>query len=207
MAENLWPAIHEERRALADDLAGLSDEQWTTPSLCSGWTVHQVLAHQVATAKMTPGRFAGKFIGAGFNFNRMSAADVAAESRGGPAATLASFRAAENRTTAPPGPKASWLGEALVHSEDIRRPLGIKRDYPAGAVTRAIAFYAGSNALIGGKRRAEGLTLKATDTDWEMGSGPVVEGPAISLLLAVTGRGAAVTDLSGPGAAILASRT
>jgi len=44
MAESPWPTIHAERAALADDLAGLSAEQWATPSLCQGWTVHQVLA-------------------------------------------------------------------------------------------------------------------------------------------------------------------
>ncbi|MDX6302226.1 MAG: hypothetical protein QOF53_3440, partial [Nocardioidaceae bacterium] len=29
------------------------------------------------------------------------------------------------------GPEATWLGEAFVHGEDIRRPLGIHHAYPS----------------------------------------------------------------------------
>jgi hypothetical protein len=69
-----------------------------------------------------------------------------------------------------------------------------------------IDFYSGSNVLIGGKRRVEGLTLRATDADWSHGSGPVVEGPAMSLLMATAGRGVALDDLSGEGLATLRAR-
>ncbi len=206
MTDSVWPSIHAERQALAQDLAALTAAQWATPSLCSGWTVHQVLAHQVATAKMTPGAFLTKFAGAGFSFTKFTDKQVAIEAAGGPAATLAAFRAVETATSSPPGPKDSWLGEALVHSEDIRRPLGLHRDYPLPAVTRAISFYAGSNAIIGGKKRVAGLTLRATDTDFAHGSGPEVTGPAMALLLATAGRTAALDDLTGPGLATLRAR-
>jgi hypothetical protein len=106
----------------------------------------------------------------------------------------------------PPGPIDSWLGETIVHAEDIRRPLGIAHTYPVNDVTRIAAFYRGSNLLIGGKRRAAGLTLRATDADWSAGSGPEVAGPAISLVLAITGRPAALDDLSGEGLAALNQR-
>jgi uncharacterized protein (TIGR03083 family) len=206
MADSVWPTIHAERKALAEDLANLSAEQWKTPSLCADWNVHEVLAHQLSAAKMTPPKFFAKFASAGFNFNRFAAKEVAAESAGGPASTLAAFRAAQSRTSAPPGPKDTWLGEAFVHSEDIRRPLGIKREYPLPWVTRAIKFYSTSNAIIGGKTRVAGLTLKATDTDWSIGSGPLVEGPAIALLLAASGRKSALDELTGPGVETLRAR-
>jgi uncharacterized protein (TIGR03083 family) len=206
MADDMWRTIHAERGALADDLAGLTPAQWNTPSLCTGWTVLQALAHQVSTAKMTPPRFFAKMAAARFNFQRFSAKGIAAESAGGPDATLASYRAVKNASTSPPGPKLSWLGETFVHSEDIRRPLGIAHTYPVDWVTKVIEFYSGSNVLIGGKRRVAALTLKATDADWSHGSGPVVEGPALSLLLATTGRKAALDDLTGPGLATLAAR-
>jgi uncharacterized protein (TIGR03083 family) len=206
MSENPWPVIHAERKALAADLAGLTNEQWATVSLCSNWTVHEVLAHMVATAKMTPPKFFAKMAGAGFNFTKMSDKDVAAESAGGPAATLASFQSVRESTSAPPGPKDSWLGETLVHAEDIRKPLGISHAYPLPWVTRAIEFYSKSNLLIGGKSRLVGLTLKATDTDWSLGTGPMVEGPALALLLAATGRKVALDELSGPGVESLRSR-
>jgi uncharacterized protein (TIGR03083 family) len=203
---DIWPVIHAERRALADDLTDLTPEQWRTPSLCPGWSVHDVLAHMVSTAKLTPPAFFAALAASGFRFNRFTDKRIAAERAGGPTATLAAFRAVETATSAPPGPKLSWLGETLVHAEDIRRPLGIAHEYPAASVTAVTEFYAGSNVLIGGKRRVAGLTLRATDTDWSHGSGPVVAGPARALMLATTGRTAALDELTGPGVELLRSR-
>ena len=115
-----------------------------------------MLAHMVATAKETPPRFFAGMVRSGFRLARLTEKHIAEERAGGPAATLAAFRAVETATSAPPGPKLSWLGEALVHAEDIRRPLGIQHAYPLDAVTRVTEFYAGSNVLIGGKRRVTG---------------------------------------------------
>jgi uncharacterized protein (TIGR03083 family) len=199
VADDIWPVVHAERRALADDLAPLTPEQWSTPSLSQGRTVLQTLAHMVATARMTPVAFLGKMAASGFRFERMAAREIDAMSAGGPAATLERFRAVENASSGPPGPTDSWLGETLVHGEDIRRPLGVRHDYPVDAVTRVIDFYARSNLMIGGKRRVSGLMLQATDADWSHGSGPVVAGPAMSLLMVTAGRRAALDDLSGPG--------
>jgi uncharacterized protein (TIGR03083 family) len=206
MSDDIWPVVHAERRALAADLADLTPEQWETPSLCAGWSVHDVLAHMVATAKETPPAFLLGMIRSGFRISRMTEKRITEERAGGPAATLAAFRAVETSRSAPPGPTTSWLGEALVHAEDIRRPLGIRHDYPSPAVTAVTEFYAGSNLLIGGKRRVTGVTLKATDTDWSHGSGPAVEGPAVALMLATTGRTAALADLRGPGLETLRSQ-
>ncbi|MCW2794928.1 maleylpyruvate isomerase family mycothiol-dependent enzyme [Nocardioides sp.] len=206
MTDSIWPTIHAERTALADDLTDLTAAQWATQSLCAEWTVHDVFAHLLSAAKMTPPRFFARFAAAGFKFNNFTAKQVAVEGAGGPTATMAAFRAAEPRQTAPPGPKDTWLGEAFVHGEDIRRPLGISRAYPLPEVTRTVAFYARSNAIIGGRSRVAGVTLKATDTDFSVGSGPLVEGPAISLLLAASGRKVALDDLTGPGVDVLRGR-
>ena len=206
MTESIWPTIHAERRSLAADVDDLSEQAWSTQSLCGEWTVHDVLAHLTSAALMTPPKFVARFAAAGFDFNRFTGRQVAREGAGGPAATLAAFRVAQDRESAPPGPKETWLGEAFVHGEDIRRPLGIVHDYPLPFVTRAVAFYSKSNAIIGGRDRVAGLTLRATDTDFAVGSGPIVEGPAISLLLAASGRPSGVDDLSGPGVETLRSR-
>src|SRR3954468_5323183 len=115
MSDDIWPTIHAERQALADDLTGLTDAQWQTQSLCTDWTVHQVLAHLLSAAKMTPPKFATRFAAARFNFNRFAANQVGLEAADDPAATLAAFRAVRDRRSAPPGPKDTWLGEAFVH--------------------------------------------------------------------------------------------
>ena len=105
-----------------------------------------------------------------------------------------------------PWPLIHGEREAVVHGEDIRRPLGIKRAYPPEAVTRSADFFRRSNLLIGSKRRITGLRLRANDLEWAAGSGPEVTGPAMALLMAMTGRAAALGDLTGEGAVTLRSR-
>ncbi|HJQ48700.1 MAG TPA: maleylpyruvate isomerase family mycothiol-dependent enzyme [Amycolatopsis sp.] len=201
-----WPVIHSERGALADDLSDLTAAQWQTESLCQGWSVHDVLGHLTSTAKMTLPQFLLRLAGSGFRFNSMADKNIARETAGGPDATLAEFRRVRSSTSAPPGPVDTWLGEAIVHAEDIRRPLGIRHTYPAESMQQAADFYKGSNLLIGAKNRIAGLRLHASDTDWTTGSGPEVTGPMLSLLLAMTGRTAAIDDLTGEGTASLRSR-
>jgi uncharacterized protein (TIGR03083 family) len=204
---DLWPTIRVERRALADDLASLPDERWATTSLCNEWTVRDVLAHMTATTRITPPRFLAKIIASGFSFGRMQAKDIATEGAGSAADTLARFQAQIDSTKRPPGPADTMLGETIVHAEDIRRPLGIAHEYPMAALQQVADFYKGSNLILGTKRRIDGLTLRATDGEWTHGSGPEVRGPMLSLLMAMTGRQAALDDLEGDGVTALRSRS
>ena len=50
------------------------------------------------------------------------------------------------------------------------------------------------------------LVHHATDAEWSAGSGPEVAGPALSLMMAIVGRQAALDDLSGEGVATLKGR-
>ncbi|MEY9965250.1 uncharacterized protein (TIGR03083 family) [Streptacidiphilus sp. MAP12-16] len=201
-----WPMIHAERRALLADARTLDADQWSTPSLCAGWTVRDVFAHLTATSMMTPGRFFGKLAGAGFSFQTMTAKDIAEMNSGTVEDNLSRFSERLEAVTSPPGPVDAMLGEALVHGEDFRKPLGLSREYPTDALARAADFYRGSNLLIGAKRRIEGLRLRAVDADWSTGAGPEVVGPMASLLLAMTGRRAALEDLHGDGVTTLSAR-
>ncbi|ORB55165.1 maleylpyruvate isomerase family mycothiol-dependent enzyme [Mycobacterium persicum] len=203
---DIWTTIAAERGALADDLARLTPAQWDTPSLCTGWTVRDVVAHLSATAALNPATFFLALARAGFNFDKFAEGQIAKRRGPDPAATLEEFRRLRQSTSAPPGPTTSWLGEVVVHGEDIRRPLGISHAYPPDAVAQVIDFYKGSNMLIGSKSRVSGLALRATDHDWQHGQGDEVKGPLLSLLLAMTGRVAGCDDLTGPGVPTLRSR-
>jgi uncharacterized protein (TIGR03083 family) len=203
---DVWPTIHAERKALAADLDGLSEDAWATPSLCGEWTVRDVLAHMTGTAKITTGSFFPKLIGSGFSLGRLQAKDIAEERGASPADTLARFKQEIDATGRPPGPIDTPLGETVVHAEDIRRPLGIKHPYPTNDVVRVADFYKNSNLILGTKRRIAGLSLEATDTAWRHGTGPTVSGPMLSLLMAMTGRKAVLDDLSGDGLATLRTR-
>ena len=57
-------------------------------------------------------------------------------------------------TKHPPGPNDTWLGEVLIHAEDIRRPLGIRHDYPAEAAAQVADADKGSNLVMGSKNRS-----------------------------------------------------
>ncbi|MCR6487915.1 maleylpyruvate isomerase family mycothiol-dependent enzyme [Amycolatopsis sp. OK19-0408] len=202
-----WPEIHRERAALAADLAELPADAWPTPSLCREWTVHEVLGHVVATAKLTPVTFFARLAGSGFRFTAMTGKNIARETAAGPEATLAQLRAHADDTTGPPGPADSWLGEVVVHGTDIRWPLGLDRAFPAATLVRVAEFYRRSNLLIGAKNRVAGLALRATDADWSAGTGPEVSGPLLALVLAMTGRAAALDRLGGAGLEQLSART
>lgn len=203
---DVWTTIPAERKALADDLSSLTDEQWDTKSLCSEWTVRDVLAHMTATAKISPGTFFGKLISSGFSLARVQAKDIARERGSSPADTLANFKAVVGSKKHPPGPNDTWLGEVVIHSSDIRRALGIDHQFPADAVVQVADFYKGSNLIIGAKKRIAGLQLRATDADWTTGDGPEVAGPIASLVMAMTGRKAALVDLKGDGVSELTAR-
>jgi uncharacterized protein (TIGR03083 family) len=146
---------------------------------------------------------------AGFNFDQDNAVGLAGERCADPALTLAGFRTVVTRTSTPPAALSTRLVEAFVHGEDIRRPLGIRSDYPAAHVATALEYQVRTSTKMGGgKERAAGFRLVATDTGFEHGSGDMlVRGTAISLLLAVSGRPVEADELSGDGARAFAKGT
>jgi uncharacterized protein (TIGR03083 family) len=203
---DVWPTVHAERRALAGDLEGLTDSQWDTPSLCLDWTVRDVVAHMTSTAKISGATFFPKLVGSGFSLTRMQAKDITRERGESPSVALQGFTSVIDSSKHPPGPGDTWLGEVLIHSEDIRRPLGVEHEYPREAVVEVAEFYKGSNLVIGAKRRITGVRLRATDAEWTTGEGPEAAGPILSLLLAMTGRKAPLDELSGDGVEVLRGR-
>ncbi|MGE3285768.1 MAG: maleylpyruvate isomerase family mycothiol-dependent enzyme [Pseudonocardia sp.] len=204
---DIWPVVHAERAALIADLETLTPEQWATPSLCEGWDVHDVLAHLVDVARTTRLGFVLAMARARFDFDRQNADGLAAHRGATPTDTLAAFRAVRTWTATPPAPLETRLGEAFVHGEDIRRPLGLRGSYPTPYVVRSLALQVRTDELWGGgKQRVAGVTLQATDAEYRHGDGPVVEGPALALLLVTCGRSVALDELSGPGLERLAAR-
>ncbi|GAA4525061.1 maleylpyruvate isomerase family mycothiol-dependent enzyme [Amycolatopsis samaneae] len=206
MTNDVWPMVHTERAALIDDLTHLDDRRWDEPSLCAGWTVHDVVAHLVDTARTTRLGFVAGLVRARFDFDRQNARGVARERGASPRETLDRLRRVASRTSTPPAPLDTRLVEEVVHGEDIRRPLGLTHAYAPEAVVRALRLQARTPASFGGaKELTARLRLTATDAELSIGDGPEVRGPALSLLLAVSGRRVALEELDGPGAATLAT--
>ena len=203
---DLWPTVHAARAALADDLADLTDAQWATPSLCAGWTVREVVAHLTAAASIGPLRWTWSVLRSRFDFDRHNADRLAEHLGASPAETLARFRRIVPSTTSTFGPVEAWLGEVVVHAEDVRRPLGIAHHQPVEAVTPVAEFFASRDFTVPGRTLSAGLRLEATDGPFATGSGPLVSGPTLALTMALAGRRAHLDDLAGDGVAELTRR-
>lgn len=204
--DELWAMTHAERAALADDLAGLDDAQWTRPSLCGTWVVEEVVAHLTAAASIGRLRWLASALGARFDFDLHNARRLAEHRGATPAETLARFRSIATSTTAASGHTAAWLGEVVVHGQDIRRPLGLPTTPTTAAATAVADFYASRDFTVPSRTTIAGLRLDATDGPFATGVGPLVTGPTIALVMVMAGRSTYADDLTGPGLPTLRAR-
>ncbi len=202
--------MHEESRDLASYLGGLSDQEWTAPSLCTGWRVREVVSHMAAGHTASLGSYLSLLARNGFSVDRTS--DGLARSFAG-AHSNAEILAAFTRGTAgaPKGPtalvpKAELFTDHLIHHQDIRRALGHPRVVPADRLQAALAALGHLSARVGSKARMRGLRILAEDVPYEHGDGASLVGPAEALVMALSGRAAAASDLHGEGAGLLSRR-
>ena len=201
-----WKLIHKERAAIADTLTTLTAEQWATPSLCGGWSVRETAAHIVLGAEQTAPHFLGRMAANGFRFNTMMDRDARRTGVQAPDELIARLRARVTTTNKPPAPAMTMLGEVVVHSDDIRRPLGLENLSSPDVLIACLEMYKNASFPVGTKKRIDGLRLVATDVDWSHGTGPEVTGPAMSIVMAMTGRAAGLDELGGEGLATLRRR-
>jgi len=204
--DELWSAIHAERAALAADLTHLDADQWATPSLCGRWTVEEVVAHLTAAASIGGFRWFRSILAARFNPDVHNDRRLAEHRGATPAETLDRLRAVITSTTAASGHTPAWLGEVVVHAQDIRRPLSIARTAAVDALTAVATFYVSRNFTVASKTATAGLRLEATDGPFRHGDGPLVRGTTVALTMAMAGRATYCDDLDGPGAATLRER-
>ncbi|MGC0274041.1 maleylpyruvate isomerase family mycothiol-dependent enzyme [Pseudactinotalea sp. Z1739] len=197
--------MHAERRRLVRDVSGLGDDQWRVSSLCPGWDVHDVLAHLVDTARTGRVAFVRDLLMARMDFDLANANGIVRHKRQDPRDTVEALKQAADLTRTPPARLATRLVEAIVHGEDIRRPLGIIGWYPEAAIARALEYQLRTPVSFGGGReRAAGLRLIDRRTGAVWGRGEDVVADAIDLLLAVSGRRVDRECLTGSGASPLA---
>jgi hypothetical protein len=76
----------------------------------------------------------------------------------------------------------------------------------AAALTRTAEYYGSSNLPVLTKERATGLRLLGTDGPFAVGSGPLVTGPTLALMMAMADRAASCGELDGDGVDILGDR-
>jgi uncharacterized protein (TIGR03083 family) len=205
--KDLWVMIAEERVALADVLDGLTDDQWSTPSLCEGWSVRDVAAHLVMPFSLRLPRLLGKLAASRFDFDRFTFNEARGNVSRGPELAVVLRDNAEHRF-APPGlgPIAP-LTDIVVHGQDVCRPLGINRPVLPDRAEAILRFLSSAKATHGfvSRTRVRRLTWRCPEIPWSWGCGPEIAGSAESVILALTGRRVAA-ELSGPGVEVLCSR-
>jgi uncharacterized protein (TIGR03083 family) len=199
--DEVWQAIDDERASLAGLLDSLSEQEWETLSLCAGWRVRDVAAHlTLAQMGLLPAVVAAAR--ARGNFNRMIHDTAVRQARLPVREYAPRLRAmAGSRRKAPGVSHLEPLIDVLVHGQDIAIPLGRTRPVPTEAAMAAADRVWPDLFPWRAGRRLGGLRFRATDCSWTAGEGVLVEGPIAAILLLLTGRDAALAQLSGPGAA------
>jgi uncharacterized protein (TIGR03083 family) len=200
-------AVSAERRRLADSVADLTDEQWATPSLCTAWTVRDVIAHLTVTTRLTVPRLLRAAVRARGSFDRMEV-DLAAQRAAAytTAELVAQLRESADSTRRFPGSTPmDPLMDLVVHAQDVARPLDRRHVSPPDVVAACLAYVA-TNRFMGGPQRLAGVRLVSADTGWTSGDGAELRGPDVDLLLVAAGRRAGLDALDGPGTAVVAGR-
>ncbi|MGO8861903.1 MAG: maleylpyruvate isomerase family mycothiol-dependent enzyme [Acidimicrobiales bacterium] len=204
--DHLWALAHAERTALAEDLSGLNAEQWRHGTLCGRWDVEEVVAHLTAAASMNQWRWVRSMLGARFRVDVHNQRRMVEHRGSTPAETLKGFLAIIGTTTAPSGHTPAYLGEVVVHAQDIRQPLGLLRTPDVDALTPVADFFARRNFTVASRTAVAGLDLRAADGPFAAGTGPLVTGSTLALVMSMAGRTPYVDQLDGPGVPTLRAR-
>jgi uncharacterized protein (TIGR03083 family) len=198
---DLWTTIAEERASILETFEGLAAPQWDVPSLCGHWTVRQVLGHLIVAAAPPTGRFLSQVVKARGSFDTANDRLACIEAERPVDALLARYEERLGERNAPPGfgPRAP-LADVLLHSLDVRIPLGLPSDRAPERYAPALdmLFTRLAAAAFVPKGRPK-LRWVATDHTWAHGTGDEVHGTMAELTMAASGRGARVDALAGPG--------
>lgn len=206
---DLRPLIHAERRAMVARLRLVTDDQWLMPSLCEGWSIHDVAAHLVSPFVVSRGELFRTVLRTRSIAKAMDDRTRSIASRWTPGQVVDLLEQNADVDFHPPGlPFHAPFTDIVAHNCDIRWALGDDHDdWGDPARLRPILeFLAGPRARVGfvPPGRIKGLRLVATDIGWQHGEGPVAEGPALSVVMAMLGRTVGAADLRGEGVPALA---
>jgi uncharacterized protein (TIGR03083 family) len=203
-----WMVIAGQRRALAELLAGLDEDEWERASLCARWRVKDVAAH-VALAPQSPGivRILLKGLRARGDLQAVNRDMAVAHADRSTAALVSELRTlADSRRKPAITTVDNLLFDTMVHIQDIAVPLGLSAVMPLDAACEGATRVWRMGWPFWARRRLRGLRLVASDADWSAGDGAEVRGPIQALLLLLTGRTqAALPQLGGPGTQRLAA--
>lgn len=193
---DIHAAVADERRVLVAHLSRLTAPDWNHPSLCEGWSVRDVVAHLVRLESVY--RYSAPFfLGVARYGMRLNAYVREDARRRAQDTAVGDLLEALSQTRYETAPFARWhpiaavpLSELVVHGQDIRKPLGLVRDFDVERLVPVANLLKRRLGVIGRGGRPSGLRLEATDCDWSWGRGEVIREPLESLVMRLAGRGA-----------------
>lgn len=181
--------VAAEFASLADDLATVDAGAWDQPSLCSEWTVREVVAHVSMAARYSDEDFGARLAEYSFDFTKLSNEIARVDGEREPSELIKDLRSeALARWTPPGGGPLGALNHVVVHGLDATAALGLERSGSPDALIVVL-----TELTAGGVHKAfdiviDGLRFAATDLEWSFGDGNPVTGPAAELVLQLTGR-------------------
>jgi uncharacterized protein (TIGR03083 family) len=187
--QQLQPVVAAAFLSLADLLAGVSERQWDTPSLCAGWHVREVVAHMTMAARYSEQEFMAGLQRYAFDFTRFSD-EIAARDAGLPPAELvASLRSDVMQHWTPPGGGYHGaLNHVVIHGLDATVPLGVSRSCADEAIRIVLDDMTGGGGHANFGIGIDDRAFQSTDLEWSYGSGAALRGMAADLALALCGR-------------------
>jgi len=205
----IYARTTSNRLMIADFLETLDDNQWQTETLCAGWNAGHMAAHLLQPMLVGVGQFVRSVLRFRGDIDRTVDHFTRKLARKPRHELIALLREHAPDQVNPPriGPLGPFT-DTCVHLRDIARPLGLPIDVPNEHWCIVLDYLTSARVVrtLVPPGRLDGLDLVATDTDWRGGSGALLTGPIEALGMAASGREAALTDLSGPGRAVLAGR-
>lgn len=187
-------------------LEALPVDGWYAQSLCDEWSVDQVVAHLTAGATTGTARWIRSMLFAGFNPAKHNDRRLREQLGVTPADTFERFRRASEAQIAPSNAYAAMLGENIVHGQDIAQPLGLELRPDPAALLKVARFYIRKDFAVNSKSQVQNLRLEATDAEFEGGSGPLVRGPLLALVMVMAGRKTCIAGLDEDGVPELGKR-
>lgn len=176
-------------QALADALSAEPASIADAPSLCDGWAVKNVVAHMTMAARYDGPAFMAELAAVGHDFGALSEKLARRDGELVFGELLDDLRSKTMAAWAPPGGGAiGGLSHVVIHGLDITTALDLPRTADDQATLLVLTSLADGGVAAHFGVDPTGRLLKATDIDWQSGTGELVEATASDLVLALAGR-------------------
>ncbi len=205
----VWETAGVARTEFAEMIETLDEGQLAADTWCAGWTPKHVLAHLVGFVDVPLPKFFFNIARNKFDFDAASvaAAEKAVQERTVDDMVKSLKAKATQSSKLPSFPEGLTVADVAVHTQDVRRGLGLEGQLDDGVLAGALTFLTTDPKAqkIFEIPNLDGLSFEATDTGFTSGSGQQISGAGDAIITALMGR-PTLDELEGEGVAELRNR-